>query len=177
MKFGSRVLLIAAGIASLCFTHAFATTNQQVAVSGNVIGDCTTVPATGTLAFGSYSPFSSTDLAPSTPFSFSINCTRGDTSLAVSVDGGSNYANANPSGNRAMKDSTGSYLTYQVYQDSGHTAVWPFSTSNGTGTSVNLTAGGISTANTISLYGVVPHGQTSTDVGSYSDTVHVTVNY
>lgn len=62
--------------------------------------------ATGALAFGSYNPFSSTDAAPSAPFSFSINCTRGDTTLAVSVDGGANFANANPSGNRAMKDGT-----------------------------------------------------------------------
>jgi spore coat protein U-like protein len=178
MRFASRTLAIAAGLLVLCSHWAFATTNQQVSVTGNVVGDCTTAPATGTLAFGSYSPFSSTDLAPSTPFSFSINCTRGDTALTVAVDGGANYASANPSGNRAMKDSTGNYLTYQLYEDSGHTTVWPFTTSGGTGTAVSLTAGGISAANTIALYGVIPHGQTSgPDAGSYSDTIHVTVNY
>lgn len=157
---------------------AFAGTNQQVSVSGNVVGDCTTVPATGTFAFGAYNPFSSSDLAPNSPFQFSINCTRGDTSLSVAVDGGANYASANPSGDRAMKDGTGQYLAYQLYEDSAHTAAWPFSASGGAGTAVSLVAGGISTANTIFLYGVIPHGQTSgPDVGSYSDTVHITVNY
>ena len=174
----ARTLAAAAGLLILCSPAAIATTNQLVSVSGNVVGDCTTVPATGTLAFGTYNPFSTSDLAPSSPFQFSINCTRGDTSLAVAVDGGANYANANPSGNRAMKDGTGDYLSYQLYEDSAHTAAWPFSTSGGAGTTVSLIAGGLSTANTIQIYGVVPHGQTSVAaVGSYSDTIHVTVNY
>jgi spore coat protein U-like protein len=178
MRNGSRTLVIAAGLLALCARSAFAITNQQLSVTGNVAGDCTTVPATGTLAFGAYNPLSSADLAPSSPFSFSINCTRGDTSLTVAVDGGTNFASANPSGNRALKDSSGHFLTYQLYEDSAHTTAWPFSTSGGAGTAVSLTAGGISSANAIALYGVIPHGQTSgPDVGSYSDTVHVTVNY
>lgn len=178
MRFAGRTVVIASALLAFCSHWAFATTNQQVSVTGNVVGDCTTVPGSGTLALGSYSPFSSTDLAPSTPFSFSINCTRGDTALTVAVDGGANYANANPSGNRAMKDGTGNYLTYQLYEDSAHTTVWPFTTSGGAGTAVSLAAGGISSANTIALYGVVPHGQTSgPDAGSYTDTIHVTVNY
>jgi spore coat protein U-like protein len=178
MQLGTRAVTLAAGLLLLCAHSAFATTNQIVSVTGNVVGDCTTVPASGSLAFGAYNPLSTSDLAPSTPFSFSINCTRGDTSLTVAVDGGLNYASANPSGNRAMKDGTGHYLSYQLYEDSGHTTVWPFSTSGGTGSAVSLTAGGTSVANTIALYGVIPHGQTNNaDVGSYSDTIHVTVNY
>jgi len=76
-----------------------------------------------------------------------------------------------------MQDAGGHYLTYQLYEDSAHATAWPF-TSGGTGTAVPLTAGGITSANIISLYGVIPHGQTSgPDVGSYTDTVIVTVNY
>lgn len=173
-----RAVFMAAAICALCIGSAAATTNQQIAVTGNVVADCTTVPSTGTLALGSYNPFSSADLAPSTPFQFSINCTRGDTTFTVAVDGGANFGSANPSGNRAMKDGSGSFLTYQLYADSAHTTVWPFSTGSGQGTPVSLTAGGISAANTISLYGVVPHGQSAgTDAGTYNDTVHVTVNY
>lgn len=172
------VALMAAAIGALWMGCAAASTNQQIAVTGDVVADCTTVPSTGTLALGTYNPFSSADLAPSTPFQFSINCTRGDTTFTVAVDGGTNFASANPSGNRAMKDSTGSYLSYQLYSDSAHTAAWPFSTASGQGTPVSLTAGGIAAPNTISLYGVVPHGQSAgTDAGSYNDTVHVTVNY
>ena len=178
MNIGSRALTIAAVMLALNAPPAFAAI-QTVSVYGNVIGDCTTAPATGQLQFGSYNPGSSTDLAPSTPFQYSINCTRGDTNLAVAVDGGLNYANANPSGDRAMKDSTGNYLTYQLYYKdaSNNLVVWPFSTSGGTGTNVSLTAGGITSANTVALYGVIPHGQTNTDAGTYSDTIHVTVNY
>jgi len=171
-------MLMAAALCVLCTGFAAATTNQTVTVTGDVVADCTTVPSTGTLALGTYNTFSSADLAPSTPFQFSINCTRGDTTFTVAVDGGANFAAANPAGNRAMQDSTGSFLTYQLYSDSAHTAAWPFSTASGQGTPVSLTAGGIAASNTISLYGVVPHGQSSsTDAGTYNDTVHVTVNY
>jgi spore coat protein U domain-containing protein, fimbrial subunit CupE1/2/3/6 len=155
---------------------AFAATNQPVSVTGNVVADCTTMPLSGSLPLGTYNPFTSTDLKPA-PFQFSINCTLGDTNLNVAVDGGANYANATPSGDRALKDASGHYLTYQLYTDSTYATAWPFSTSGGAGTAINLTAGGIGTANTISLYGVVPQGQTNTDAGSYTDTIHVTVNY
>ena len=173
-RLNGRILLGLVTSIAVSFGCAWATTNQQVSVTGNVIGDCSTVPATGTLAFGSYNPFSNTDVTQS--FQFSINCTRGDTNLNVAVNGGLNFASASPSGSRAMKNGT-TFLSYQLYEDSGHTTVWPFNTSNGTGTVVSQTAGGINSANTISLYGVVPHGQTSPAVGSFSDTVTVTVNY
>jgi len=84
----SKATLLTTALFALALSHSPASTNQQASVGGNVIGDCTTVPASGLLAFGSYNPFSSSDLAPSTPFQFSINCTRDDTSLAVSVGGG-----------------------------------------------------------------------------------------
>jgi spore coat protein U-like protein len=172
-----RILLSIMAAVGLSFGYATATTNQQVSVTGNVVGDCSTVPATGTLAFGSYNPFSSTDLTGG-PFSFSINCTRGDTNLNVAVNGGLNFTHANPSGDRAMKDATNNFLTYQLYQTTGTGSPWAFNTTTGVGTQVSLTAGGTNSTNTISLYGIIPRGQTSgPDVGSYSDTVTVTVNY
>lgn len=169
-------MAVAAILLAFCERSALATTNQQISVTGNVIADCTTMPASASIAFGTYNPFSSADVKP-TALVFSINCTSGDTNLNVAVDGGSNYANASPSGDRAMRDGTGHYLTYQLYTDNTYTTAWPFSTSAGTGTPINLTAGGLATPNQIALYGVVSHGQTSTDTGSYVDTVHVTVNY
>lgn len=180
MRCSTKTLFLAIAALSICSSIAHATTNQQVAVTGNVVGDCTTVPATGTLAFGSYSPFSSTDLTGG-PFSFSINCTRGDTNFKVSVSGGQNFTHANPSGNRAMKNASGNFLTYQLYQSTGTASPWTFNTSSGTGDLVALTSGGINSSNTISLYGIIPHGQTggpnAPDAGTYSDQVIVTVNY
>jgi spore coat protein U-like protein len=176
----SRTTSILTLTALMSWSAASATTNQPVSVTGNVAGDCTTVPASGTLAFGSYNPFSSTDLTGG-PFTFSINCTRGDTNLKVSVGGGLNFTHANPSGDRAMKDPNNNYLTYQLYQTTGAATPWTFNTATGIGDQVALTAGGINSSNTISLYGIVPHGQTGgssePDVGSYSDQITVTVNY
>jgi spore coat protein U-like protein len=76
-----------------------------------------------------------------------------------------------------MIDGSGKYLTYQLYEDGAHATAWPFATSGGAGSPVTLTAGGILSANTIALYGVIPHGQIAADAGTYSDTIHVTVNY
>lgn len=177
MHVWTRALTIIAISLALCARSALATTNQQLSVTGNVVADCTAAPSSGSLAFGTYNPFSASDVKPA-PFSFSINCTLGDTSLSVAVDGGANYASATPSGKRAMKDASGHYLTYQLYTDNTYATAWPFSTSTGTGTAISLSAGGINSANQISLYGILPAGQSSgTDTGTYSDTVHVTVNY
>jgi spore coat protein U-like protein len=177
MRFRIFSLALLIGSIAIGLGNALATTNQQVSVTGNVLGDCSTVPATGTLAFGAYNPFSASDLTGG-PFQFSINCTRGDTNLNVAVNGGLNFTHANPSGNRAMKDATNNFLTYQLYQTTGTANAWAFNATSGVGTPVSLTAGGTNTVNTISLYGIIPHGQTSgPDVGSYSDTVTVTVNY
>lgn len=173
------ILAVAAAVVS-CYSFGLAATTQ-VSVTGNVVGDCSTIPSSGTLAFGSYSPFSASDTTTAVPFTLTFNCTKGDTNLNVAVSGGQNYTHANPSGSRAMKDATNNYLTYQLYQTSGTASPWAFNTGSGVGTTVSLTAGGVNTANTVNLYGVIPNGQTSgasaPDVGSYSDQVTITVNY
>jgi len=175
-----RAIFITVVAWALSVASAPATTNQQLSVTGNVIGDCTTIPTTNTLAFGSYSPFSATDVTVG-PVAYTFNCTRGDTNLNFSVSGGQNFTHANPSGSRAMKDATNNFLTYQLYQTTGSASPWAFNVVSGLGTAVTLTAGGISTPNTVNLYGIIPHGQTSgataPDIGNYSDQVTVTVNY
>lgn len=175
------VLVLAAAITAGCCTIALAGTGQAVSVTGNVTGGCNTLsPASGTLAFGSYDVFGTSDVTTG-PLTFSINCTKSDPNFTVSVSGGSNYAHANPSGDRAMTDSKGTYLTYQLYQSSGTASPWAFSTSTGSGTAVNETANGLLTASTFSLYGVLPKGQTAAGgpgvSSSFADSVTVTVNF
>jgi spore coat protein U-like protein len=161
---------------------ALAGTGQQVSVTGNVTGGCNTLsPLSGTLAFGSYDVFGTSDVTAG-PVTFSINCTKNDPNFTVSVSGGSNFTHANPSGDRAMTDSKGTFLTYQLYQSNGTGALpWSFSTSTGAGTAVNETANGLLTASTFSLYGVLPKGQTSAGgpgvSASFTDSVTVTVNF
>lgn len=182
MNFEVRVTIAAVGIALFSCAGAFASTNQPVTVAGSVTANCTTLTPSpsSTLAFNSYDPFSLNDTSAG-PVTFSTNCTRGDTNLNVAVSGGLNFSNATTTGYRAMKDATNKYLTYQLFQAANGVSPWTFNTSSGNGTQFAQTAGGISSANTFSLYGIIPHGQVSganaPDVGTYSDQVTVTVNY
>lgn len=181
MKRNSKVLLLAAVAMALAHGAALAGTGQQVSVTGNVTGGCNTLsPASGTIAFGSYNPFSSTDVTAG-PLTFSINCTKSDPNFTVAISGGNNYTHATPAGDRAMTDSSGTFLTYQLYQTTGTGSPWAFNTSTGVGTQVNETANGLNTASTFSLYGILPHGQTGVSgpgvSAAFSDTVVVTVNF
>jgi spore coat protein U-like protein len=179
----ARVLaiILLLGASLLSYRAAVAQTGQQVAVTGDVTGGCNTLsPASGTLAFGSYDVFGGVDVTAG-PLTFTIRCTKNDPNFNVAVSGGSNYSHASPSGDRAMVDSKTTYLTYQLYQSSGTSSPWAFSTSNGTGTAVAETANGINTNSTFSLYGIIPHGQTLAAgpgvSSSFSDSVTVTVNF
>jgi len=181
MGFGGKVLLLAAAVAGLTSGAALAGTGQQVSVTGDVTGGCNTLsPASGTIAFGSYNPFSGTDVTAG-PLTFTIRCTKGDPNFQVAINGGANYLNATPSGDRAMKDSSGTFLTYQLYQTTGSSTPWSFNPSTGVGNLFNQTANGLNTNSSFSLYGILPHGQTGvTGPGvsaSFSDSVTVTVNF
>lgn len=177
MTFNSKLLLLALTAAGLSCQLAWAGTNQAVSLSGNVIGDCSTLSPSGTQAFGfgTYDPSAGTSTGPLT---FQINCTRGDANLNVQVNGGQNYTHASPSGDRAMSDGSGHYLTYQLYQSSGtSSSPWSFNTTTGAGQQVNETAAGISTATTFYVWGFVPQAQTNLPVATYNDQVQIAVNY
>ncbi len=184
MRTSGKIALLAAVVAAgQTWTAALAGTGQQVSVTGDVTGGCNTLtlsPANGTLALGSYDPFGATDVTGG-PVTLSINCTKGDPNFNVAVNGGANFTHAVPSGDRAMKDSNNTFLTYQLYQTTGTASPWAFSASTGTGTAVSQTANGLNTASSFSLYGVIPHGQTGAGgpgaSASFSDTVTVTVNF
>lgn len=83
-----------------------------------------------------------------------------------------------------MTDGSSHYLSYQLYQDSGLTSAWAFSTSTGSGSTAGQTGLGNAAGETmtLNLYGRVPAGQdafVSANSKSllYQDTVTVTVNY
>lgn len=156
-------------------------TAQPFAVSGNVVANCNTLSPQSSQTLQFNTPYDTTSASDNTtgPLTFSINCTKGDTNFTVSVGGGSSFTHASPSGspNRAMTDGNNHFLTYQLYQSSGTLSPWAFNSGTGTGSAVNQNAGGLSSATTFSLYGIIPHGQTNAFVGSYHDTVLVTVNY
>ena len=96
----------------------------------------------------------------------SLQCTRG-TGYKVALDGG--LANATDPTARKMTMGTQS-ITYGLYQNSGRSTPW--------GTLSAATLGGTGTAGiqTIPVYGRVPV-QATPGVGTYSDTVVVSVTY
>src|SRR5262245_838396 len=95
-----------------------ATATANLGVSATVTNNCTI--STGALAFGSYDPVvanASTNLDGTG--TVSVACTKG-TSATVGLGLGSNASGST----RRMGDGGGNFLTYELYQDSGHTTVW-----------------------------------------------------
>ncbi len=96
-----------------------------------------------------------------------VTCTDG-TAYNVGLDNGANAL----SGQRRMIGPASETVTYNLYQDSGHTLAW----GNTIGTN---TVSGTGSGNTelYIVYGEVIGPQASPDPGGYSDIVNVTVTY
>lgn len=72
---------------------------------------------------------------------------------------------------RRLKNAmTTNYLNYNLYQNTGKTAIW----GNSTNTGVNFTGNG--SEQSTSVYGEIPLGQTAPS-GDYTDTVTATVTF
>src|SRR5215470_3324143 len=97
---------------------AAASATANLGVSATVTNNCTI--STAALAFGSYDPVvanASTNLDGTG--TVSVACTKG-TSATVGLGLGSNASGST----RRMSDGGGNFLTYELYQDSGHSTVW-----------------------------------------------------
>ncbi len=97
------------------------------------------------------------------------------TPYSIGLDNGQNASGSQ----RRMKSSSGNYLNYGLYIDSGHTEPWSTASSttvctNGANTCVLNT--GTGSNQNITIYGQVPP-QSSPTVGTYNDTVVVTLTY
>jgi len=143
-----------------------ATATANLSVSATVTNNCTI--STAALAFGSYDPVvanASTNLDGTG--TVSVACTKG-TSATVGLGLGSNASGST----RRMSDGGGNFLTYELYQDSGHVTIWG---NSGAGLLSPAAAPSKATRN-FTVYGQVASNQDVT-AGSYSDTVVATVNF
>lgn len=142
------------------------TATASLSVSATVAANCTITA--GTLAFGSYDPVvanASTDLSGSG--TFTVACTKSASGVYVGLGLG-----ANASGSTRRMISGANYLTYELYKDnSASPTVW--GNTSTTGMSYSPTS---KTATTLTVYGKVTAGQ-DVAVGSYTDTVVMTVNF
>lgn len=93
------------------------------------------------------------------------------TSYSVSIDQGQGTG-AGLNSRKMTKSGGTSTLDYQLYTSSARTAVW------GNGTAGTATVSGTSTGvqQTLNVFGTIPANQTPL-IGSYSDTLVVTVTY
>lgn len=147
-----------------------ATKTANITVSATVPKNCNI--STGSIAFGSYDPLGANAAANlDQTGTFTVACTK-TVAWSVGLDAGQNGANVpgGVSATRAMAEGS-NYLGYEIYTTGARSTVWDnTSMVSGSGTGV---------AQTVTLYGRVPAGQTGTPPSavSYGDTVIATVNF
>jgi len=98
--------------------------------------------------------------------SLSVTCTNA-APYNIGLDAGANSSNVN---SRVLKSGSNT-LTYSLYQDSGNSTVW----GNTVGTNTKAATGN-GASQSYTIYGKIPSGQALT-VGTYSDTVNITVSF
>lgn len=150
-------------VANIPHVHA-ATATANLSVTASVVQAC--LVTGGTLAFGNYDPTAGTNLDQTG--TFQVACTKGSTGVTIGLGLG---ANASAS-QRRMTDGT-DFLNYELYKETARTNVWGNSGAN----LVSYTPVTSSTATTFTAYGRVALGQTGVGVGSYTDTVVITVTF
>jgi len=145
------------GVLGLLATPALGgTASNTLTVTATVAATCSV--SASSLNFGTYTVSTNTDQSGN----ISVTCTTG-TPYTVELDGGTNA-----SGSTRRMVNASSYLTYELYTDSGRGTVW---------NNTNTVAGtGTGAAQSIPLYGRIPSSQ-NVPAGTYTDTVQITVTY
>jgi spore coat protein U-like protein len=134
-------------------------------VSADVTDNCT-IAASPTVSVGSYDALHGAVSATGT---LTLTCTTGSVAV-IALDTGANGSHATGT-TRAMSDGNSDYLSYELYQNSGHTVLW--------GTNANAATENAATSTTpvdYTVYALVPASQ-DVPPGSYSDSVTVTVTF
>ena len=142
-----------------------ASATASMPVSATVSDNCTIT--TNQVAFGSYDPIVANASANlDAAGAVIIACTKGAVTT-LGLDTGTN-----PSGGTRQLVSSGSFLTYELYQDSSRSTVWGDSGAalfnSGTAPS--------KAARTFPVYGRIV-GNQDVPAGSYTDSIVATVNF
>lgn len=132
-------------------------------VTATVTASCT-ISGT-TLGFGNVNALGADVDATST---LTANCTNGS-AYTVGLNAGTG-ALATVT-DRKMTSGT-DLLNYSLYTDTGRTTNW-----DDIGGTTTVAGTGSGSGQAITVYGRIPTGQTSTPVGSYSDTVTATIDF
>lgn len=166
MRSTSVAPIAAAVLLALAGSAQAGTKTTTFGVSASVAANC--LVTTTNLAFGAY-----TGVATLTGTSdVDVRCTSGLPYTVKLSAGGGTYANR-------LLASGGNSLQYNLYTGSGYTSIWgdgTTSTSVVTGTGAGMASG---SATTHTVYGQLPDNayNQAAPVGSYADTITVTVEY
>ena len=164
----ASVLRAAGGAAFLLAAPAAAVAGTQqttMGVSATVTASCTI--SAGGVDFGAIDPQSGS--ADTANGNVTVSCTSG-AAWTIGADAGAG-SGATLSTRRMMSGANS--IDYSLFTDSGYVNVW----GSGSGGTALLTGTGTGSAQTLTVYGRVPAGQTSIRAGTYGDTVNVTVTY
>lgn len=155
-------------LVGLFSVHAHAATSTTTFSVDATVSDSCSVSATQ-LDFGAIDPLDNANNDTDATSTVDVTCSNG-TSYDVGLDTGSG-GDGTITG-RAMDDGNGNTLNYGLYTDTERTTNWD--DAGGTNT---VTGTGDGTALSHTVYGRVPSGQENTPVGTYTDTITVTVTY
>jgi spore coat protein U-like protein len=146
-------------------TVSAGTSTGALTVTASVTGVCSIGNAT--LSFGTYNPTSATALPATT--TVTLTCSLG-TPYNIGMSAGSGTGATTSA---RLMTAGASTLGYNLYRDSGYSLNW----GNTVGTdTLSGTSSTTTSANTITIYGQIPAGENAA-VGSYTDTVTMTVTY
>ena len=148
------------------------TTPAYAGSQGTTIGVSATVTANCTVsalpvAFGSVDTLSASPVDATG--SVSVTCTNGTGWTAAADAGGGSGASF---ATRRMTYS-GNTLNYTLYRDAARSQVW----GDGSGSTFTVANTGSGSAQSFTVYGRVPGGQSTAPAGGYNDTVNVTITY
>lgn len=165
LKIWGRAALALSVIAALPVAAHAATVQQSMSVTATVKDTCTL--STSAVAFGSIDV--SGGGAHNGSGSITVKCSTGTAWKATASAGGGGSVSS-----RKMTHGTDATktLNYQLYVDEARTNAWSDSVSG------NVISGtGAASDDTRTVYASILSGQSAANVGSYSDSVTVTVTY
>ncbi|MDB5699795.1 MAG: hypothetical protein JWN69_2599 [Alphaproteobacteria bacterium] len=141
------------------------TASSTIAISATVSANCTVT--TAAIAFGTYNTLSAAN--SDATGTVNVTCTPGTPWTATAGAGTGTGATLS-----VRKMTSGANLmNYALYTDSGRTTIW----GDGVAPTVNIAGTGTGAVQASTIYGRVTGSQSTLPVGSYADTVAVTITF
>ena len=158
-------LAVALALAAGFDSASAGTATGSLSVTASVVGVC--IIGNATLAFGTYNPTAAAATTATT--TVTLTCSLG-TPYNIGMSAG---AGTGATTTLRVMTATGGTLGYKLFRDAAYTLNW----GNTVGTdTLSGTSSASSLTNTVNIYGQIPAAEAAA-IGSYTDTVTMTVTY